>query len=65
MPVALLPVILQLVAAGIAVAPSILAAAKIELDLIGGALLTAEEKDQIDEALEAANDALQRAQPAP
>lgn len=67
MPIVLLPIIIQLVQAGIAVAPSIIAAGKTELDMLrpGAAPLTAAQQDQIDEALDVANAALQAAQPAP
>jgi phosphopantothenate synthetase len=63
---ALLPVILQLVSAGITLAPGIIAAGRTEYDLLtSGTVPTAAEKAAIDEALEAANQALQSAQPAP
>lgn len=67
MPVALIPIILQLVSAGLAVAPSIIAAGKTELDLLraGAPPPTPEQIAEIDAALEAANSALQSAQPAP
>lgn len=67
MPVALIPIILQLVAAGLEVAPSIIAAGKTELDLLrsGAPPPTAAQMAEIDAALEAANEALQQAQPAP
>lgn len=66
MPVTLLPIIVQLIQAGIVLVPQLIAAAKTELDLLGsGSAPTAEQKAQIDAALELANDALQNAQPAP
>lgn len=67
MPVALLPIILELVQAGLAIAPQIIAAGKTELDLLeaGAAPPTQAQIDEIDAALERANDALQNAQPAP
>jgi hypothetical protein len=67
MPIALLPVILQLVQAGITIAPSIIAAGKIELDLLrhDAPPPTASQKTDIDTALDQANAALQNAQPAP
>jgi hypothetical protein len=65
----LLPVILQLVEAGVTVAPQLIAAGKTEIDLFNSkAAPTQAQKDQIDAALEAAleaaNTALQNAQPA-
>jgi hypothetical protein len=67
MSVALIQMIMQLVAAGIAIAPSIIEAAKTELDLLkaGAPPPTVAQMTQIDQALEDANDALQNAQPAP
>lgn len=67
MPVALLPIILQLVSAGLTVAPQVIAAAKTELDLLraGAPPPTDAQKAEIDAALELANDTLQAAQPAP
>jgi hypothetical protein len=63
---ALIPVILQLVEAGIAVAPQLIAAGKTEIALVNsGSTPTKAQEDQIDAALEAANAALQAAQPAP
>ncbi len=59
----LIPLILQLVQLGIEVAPSIIAAGKLELDAHGGASLTAAERAQVDEAMEAAHAALQAAEP--
>jgi hypothetical protein len=62
----LLPVILQLVEAGITVAPQLIAAGKTEISLVNaGAAPTAAQMAQIDAALDAANTALQNAQPAP
>lgn len=65
--IALLPVIIQLVQAGLAIAPDIISAGKIELDLLrpGAPEPTAAQKADIMAALEKANDALQAAQPAP
>lgn len=65
--IALLPVIIQLVQAGLAIAPDIIAAGKTELDLLspGAAPPTAEQKAAIMAALDRANAALQAAQPAP
>lgn len=65
--IALLPVIIQLVQAGLALAPDIIAAGKLELDLLspGAAPPSDDEKASIMAALEKANDALQAAQPAP
>lgn len=61
----LLPVILQLLEAGITVAPQLVAAGKTEIDLVNSrSAPTQDQKDQIDAALELANDALQGAQPA-
>lgn len=64
---ALIPIILQLVSAGIAIAPQIIAAGKTELDLLrsGAPPPTDAQKAEIDAALDAANTALQAAQPAP
>lgn len=66
MPVTLLPLIIQLVQAGITLVPQLIAAAKTELDLLGSNSAPSDtQKAQIDAALELANDALQNAQPAP
>lgn len=63
---ALVPVILQLVTAGLTVAPSIIAAGQKEYDLLkSGDVPTDAEIAEINAALEQANDALQNAQPAP
>ena len=63
---ALVPVILQLVEAGVTIAPQLISAGKTEVDLFNsGAAPTAAQRAQIDAALEAANTALQNAQPAP
>jgi hypothetical protein len=63
----LLPIIIQLLQAGIVLIPSIVAAGKTELDLLGSgaAPATDAQKKQIMDALDEANDALQQAQPAP
>ena len=62
----LIPVLIQLIQSGVAVAPQIIAAAQTEIDLFNsGSAPTQAQKDQIDAALEMANDALQNAQPAP
>lgn len=66
MPVAvLLPLIIQAVQIGAPLAQSIFDAGKKELDLLSGAQLTQEERDEIDQALEDANNALQNSQQAP
>lgn len=66
MPLTLVPLILQILEAGLTVAPQIIAAGKTEVDLINaGAAPTDEQKAAIDAALEDANNALQAAQPAP
>lgn len=66
MPVTLLPIIIQLIQAGVTLAPGLIAAAKMELDLLGSKSAPSDEqKAQIDAALELANNALQNAQPAP
>lgn len=64
MPIALIPLIVQLVQLGIEVAPSVLAAGKVELDALAGAKFTAAEVAQIDAALEEAHAALMAAVPA-
>jgi hypothetical protein len=62
----LLPVIPQLVEAGVTVAPQLIAAGKTEIDLFNSnAAPTQAQRDAIDAALEVANNALQTAQPAP
>lgn len=66
MPVTLLPIIIQLVQAGITLVPQLIAAGKMELDLLGSNSPPSDaQKAEIDAALELANDALQNAQPAP
>lgn len=66
MPVAvLLPLIIQAVQIGAPLAQSIFDAGKKELDLLSGAQLTQKERDEIDQALEDANNALQNSQQAP
>lgn len=66
MPVAvLLPLIIQAVQIGAPLAQSIFDAGKKELDLLSGAQLTQEERDEIDQALEDANNALQNSKQAP
>lgn len=63
---ALIPVILQLIQAGLTIAPELISAGQTEVDLVNsGAAPTADQKAQIDAALEQANTALQAAQPAP
>lgn len=64
MPIALLPIILQLFTAGVKMAPSIIAAGKLELDQISGEALTADEQTRLDTALELAHRFLMAAQPA-
>ncbi len=71
MPVVLIPLIVQLVKLGVEVAPSLIGAAKLELDKLSGAPLTADEQARIDEAvkiareLETTHAALMAAEPAP
>ena len=61
----LVPLILQLVSAGITVVPELIAAAQTEISLITGTSPpSAAQQSQIDAALETANAALQGAQPA-
>lgn len=60
----LLPVILQLIEAGVAVAPQLVAAGQTEIALVNSQTApTQAQRDEIDAALEVANDALQNAQP--
>jgi hypothetical protein len=62
---ALLPVILQLVEAGVTIAPQLISAGKTEIDLVNsGSAPTQAQMDQINTALDVANAALQSAQPA-
>lgn len=60
----LTPLILQLVSAGLTIAPELIQAAETELSLVTGTEApTAAQQAQIDTALTAANAALQAAQP--
>ena len=62
----LIPVILELLQAGITVVPEIISAAQTEYALFSsGAPPTAAQQAAIDAALDQANAALQAAQPAP
>ena len=65
--ITLLPIIVQLVQLGIAIAPDLIAAGKLELDLLNpnAPPMTDDQRAQIDAALEDAHNALQAAQPAP
>jgi hypothetical protein len=61
----ILPLILQLIEAGITVVPELIAAGKTEISLITGTSPpTAEQQAQIEAAVVAANNALQASQPA-
>jgi hypothetical protein len=62
----LVPIVLQLIEAGITVVPQIIAAAQAEVALFNaGTPPTAAQQASIDAALVQANAALQAAQPAP
>jgi hypothetical protein len=63
MPIALIIALIQLIEAGIAVAPSIISAAKTSISLIeSGNAPTPAQQQEIDAALDAAHAALQGAQ---
>lgn len=62
---ALTPLVLQLIQLGVAVAPEVISAAQTEIALVSGTHPpSAEQQAQIDAGLDAANAALQAAQPA-
>jgi len=62
----LVPVLLELLQAGITVVPELITAAQTEVSLFNsGTAPTAEQQATIDAALATANSALQAAQPAP
>ena len=62
---ALVPIVLQLIEAGVTLAPEIITAAQKEVALFNsGSAPSADDQAQIDAALAAANTALQNAQPA-
>ena len=62
MPIALTPLVLQLIQLGISVAPELIAAAQQEIALLNSSTApTAAQQAQIDAALDAAHKALQAA----
>ena len=61
-----IPIAAELVQLGVTIAPSIIEAVNLEMQLSGsGSAPTADQQAQLDAALEAAHAALQAAQPAP